>query len=474
MGQDIAASHFTERDFSRFSTRLREETRLLEAWLSEGLFDTGEPTAGFELEAWLVAPDATPAPKVEDLLARLDDPLIVPELATFNVEFNGTPRPLKGAVFSKLAQELEATLAHANAAAAGLGSRLAMIGILPTVRPEHLTLEFMTPRERYRALNEQVFALRHERPLTLLIEGRDRLELTWHDVMLEAGATSFQIHLKVGPAEAARVYNAAKIVSGPMVAISANSPYLFGRDLWDETRIPLFEQAVSVGGAVLQERVNFGFRYAQRSILETFQSNLDRYPVLLPHLMDDPPEQLPHLRLHNGTIWRWNRPLIGFEPDGRPHLRIEHRVVPAGPSVPDAIANAAFYFGMMRNLARAETPPETQLMFLHAQKGFYTCARDGLDAEIPWLDGRILPVARVLAEDLLPRARQGLLDLGVDPAEVEHWLGIIAARLSSKRTGARWQRAWVARHGPDMAGLTGAYLAHQASGQPVHAWTLTE
>ncbi|NEV63159.1 glutamate--cysteine ligase [Thiorhodococcus minor] len=472
MGQEIAASHFTKGDFNRFAARLREETKLLERWLKEGLLDDSEPTAGFELEAWLVAPDATPTPKVEELLTRLRDPLVVPELATFNVEFNGTARPLSGSVFSQLAQELTQTLAHANASAAELDSRLAMIGILPTVRPEHLTAEFMTPRERYRALNEQVFALRHERPLKLLIEGRDRLELTWHDVMLEAGATSFQIHLKVRPSEAARVYNASKIVSGPMVAISANSPYLFGRDLWDETRIPLFEQAVSVGGAMLQERVSFGFRYARHSILETFQSNLDRYPVLLPHVVEDPPELLPHLRLHNGTIWRWNRPLIGFEPDGRPHLRIEHRVVPAGPSVPDAIANAAFYFGMMQDLAHAEIPPESVLMFLHAQKGFYTCAHQGLEAEIPWLDGRALPVTSILEEDLLPRARSGLQHLGVDPAEIAHWLGIIAARLGTRRTGARWQRAWVARHGPDMAGLTSAYLAHQASGKPVHTWTL--
>lgn len=472
MGQDIAASHFTERDFSRFSARLREETRLLETWLAEGRLDTGEPTAGFELEAWLVSPDAEPAPRVEALLARLADPLVVPELAAFNVELNGQARPLNDQVFSHLEADLAETLARANTAAAGMDTRLAMIGILPTVRPEHLTLELMTPRERYRALNEQVFALRHDRPLKLLIQGRDRLELTWHDVMLEAGATSFQIHLKVRPDEAARVYNASKIVSGPMVAISANSPYLFGRDLWDETRIPLFEQAVSVGGAVLQERVNFGFRYAQTSILETFQSNVDRYPVLLPHLMDEPSERLPHLRLHNGTIWRWNRPLIGFEADGRPHLRIEHRVVPAGPSVPDSVANAALYYGMIRSLAKAETPPERQLMFLHAQKGFYDCAREGLAATIPWLDGRILPVTEILENDLIPRARLGLLELGVDPPEIEHWLGIIVARLQTRRTGARWQRAWVERHGPDMAALTSAYLDHQASGRAVHTWTL--
>lgn len=472
MGQDIAAAHFTVADFAEFDRRLRDETRLLETWFADGALDDGEPTLGFELEGWLVGPDLDPVPHVEDLLEALADPLVVPELATFNIEFNGPSTPARADALSALAAALTGTLERAAHAALTHGNRVATIGILPTVRPGHLTLDFMTPRDRYRALNEQVFTLRRGRPLTLLIDGRDRLELQWQDVMLEAAATSFQIHLKVSPALAARVYNASKIVSGPMVAISANSPYLFGRDLWDETRIPLFEQAVSVGGAVLQERVNFGFRYAQRSILETFQANVDRYPPLLPQAMDAPLDQLAHLRLHNGTIWRWNRPLIGFGENGRPHLRIEHRVLPAGPSVADAIANAALYLGLMQSLARDEPPPESRLMFLHAQQGFYQCAREGLDAVIPWFDGRTLPVWRILAEDLLPRAGQGLADLGIDRSESDHWLGIIAARLETRQTGARWQRAWVTRHGPDMVALLGAYLDHQTSGRPIHQWTL--
>ncbi|MBK1716609.1 glutamate--cysteine ligase [Thiocystis violacea] len=471
MGQDIAASPFTERDFSRFSARLREETRLLETWFRDGALDAGEPTIGFELEAWLVKPDMDPAPRVEDLLRRLADPLVVAELATFNIEFNGNFTHPRGQALSRLASELTETLNRAKQAARHLDIRLAMIGILPTVRTEHLTLAFMTPRERYRALNEQVLALRHGRPLMPRIEGRDRLELVWHDVMLEAGATSFQLHLKVQPDQAVRVYNASKIVSGPMVAIGANSPYFFGHDLWDETRIPLFEQAVSVNSSALQERVGFGFRYARHSLMETFQANLDRYPILLPRLMDEPPERLAHLRLHNGTIWRWNRPLVGFEPDGRPHLRIEHRVLPSGPSVPDLIANAAFYFGLVRNLMRDEPPPESRLMFLHAQNGFYNCARRGLAAIIPWLDGQSHPVTRIIGDDLLPRAQEGLTDLGVDPTEIDHWLGIVERRLTTGRTGACWQRDWVRRNGPDMAALTAAYLSHQESGRPVHEWT---
>ncbi len=334
MGQDIASSHFTEQDYAAFTERLRAETALLDQWLADGYLEQSVPTGGFELEVWLVGPDMAPAGRVEALLERLRDPLVVPELATFNAEINGTAQPLRGDALSQLAAELTATLGRCSAAAAGLDTRIGLIGILPTVAPRHLTVTHMTPRARYRALNDRILALRHERPLTLDIQGRDRLTLEWQDVMLEAAATSFQIHLKVAAAQGARLYNASKILSAPMVAIGANSPFLFGRDLWDETRVPLFEQAVSVGGPILQERVNFGFRYAKRSIMETFQANLDRYPVLMPQLMDEPLERLAHLRLHNGTIWRWNRPLIGFDESGRPHLRIEHRVLPFGPNGP--------------------------------------------------------------------------------------------------------------------------------------------
>ncbi|EXJ13289.1 glutamate--cysteine ligase family protein [Imhoffiella purpurea] len=474
MGQNIAASSFTERDFIEFSARLRQETRLLQRWFAESVFECDDTTIGFEAEAWLTGSDRGPSPKVEEMLESLADPLIVPELATFNIEFNGTPMALESDAFSRLAEELSATLERANRAAQDSDARVAMIGILPTLRPEHLRLEFMTPRERYRALNEQVFALRHGRPLRLLIEGRDRLDLEWDDVMLEAAATSFQVHLKVAPSEAARAYNAAKILSGPMVAIAANSPFLFGRELWQETRIPLFEQAVSVGGAVLQERVNFGFRYARSSILETFQSNIDRYPVLLPQLMDEPTERLTHLRLHNGTIWRWNRPLIGFDDAGRPHLRIEHRVMPSGPSIPDVIANMALYIGAIGTLIREDPPPESRLMFLHAQKGFYDCAREGLDASIPWFGSVDLPVERILAEDLIPRARTGLAEQGIDAAEIAHWIGIVERRLETRQTGAAWQCAWVQRHGPDMAELIGAYLDRQSGGRPVHEWNLED
>ncbi len=473
MGQEIGTPDFTPDDLAEFRHRLEQETRLLASWLTAGALPAGPKVGGFELEAWLVGPDLRPLPRAPALLARLADPLVVPELATFNLEFNGTPQILAGKALSIMAAELDRTWGHAQTVAGGLGARLAMVGILPTVRPEDLILDHMTPRNRYRILNAQLGALRGHQPLRLDIQGRDRLVLTREDVMAESATTSFQIHLRVSPPEAARVYNLSKLLSAPLVAVGANSPYLFGRDLWRETRIPLFEQTCAMGESGLRERVSFGLGYVQASILECFAANLAAYPVILPELHDEPPERLAHLRLHNGTIWRWNRPLIGFDPDGSPHLRIEQRVVPAGPTVPDLIATAALYFGAIQDLLGEADPSGALIPFPVAQSNFYAAARLGLEAELHWLDGRRATARTILTRDLLPRARRGLRDLGIDDDEIEAWIGIIAARLRAGRTGADWQRAWVERHpDQDMAGLLHAYLDQQQSGRPLHEWPL--
>jgi gamma-glutamyl:cysteine ligase YbdK (ATP-grasp superfamily) len=473
MGQEIAASRFSDADFAEFEARLAAETDLLGAWFQEGHFADTPKEGGFELEACLVdRRDMGPAPLIEPLLDRLADPLVVPELAQFNLELNGTPVRLQGDALSRLGAELQGTLARCNAAAADLDARVMTIGILPTLRPEHLVIARMTPRARYRALNEQILRLRDGAPLQLSIRGEQPLTIEQSDVMLESAATSFQIHLKMNAAESARVFNASKILSAPMVALGSNSPFLFGQELWCETRIPLFEQSVSVGSSPLRERVGFGIRYAEQSVMECFRANIWRYPVLLPHLMDEPIERLAHLRLHNGTIWRWNRPLIGFDAPDLPHLRLEHRVVAAGPSIADNVANAAFYFGAVRALSSLDEPPEQRLPFAQARANFYRAAEHGFAAEVHWCDGESVALPSLIIDTLLPHARAGLRSLGIDAAEIDHWLGIIEQRTRTKRSASAWQRAWVARFGPDMAALTRAYLAQQTEGRPIHEWTL--
>ena len=472
MGQEIDHSRFGADDFRRFRDRLVAETALLEYWLAEGALECDQPMAGCELEAWLVDTRGRPAPINQPFLEALDDPLVVPELATFNVELNTHPHGLGPGLFEALHRELSDRWRHAQATAHPLGARMLMIGILPTVTKADLCLANISGLRRYQALNEQVLRMREGAPLTLDIQGRDHLRTQHHDVMLEAATTSFQLHLKIAASQGGRAFNLAKMVSAPMVALSANSPFLFGHELWDETRIPLFEQSVAVGASDYSQRVTFGIRYVEENIIECFQANRDRYPVLLPQLMDQPVEKLAHLRLHNGTIWRWNRPLIGFDDDGRPHLRIEHRVVPSGPTPLDLVANAAFFFGLVHALLTEEEAPEARLPFAVAKENFYRAARHGLDAPITWFDGRQGSLAELCRRRLLPQARRGLLAMGLEAAEVEPWLAILAERIASGQTGARWQRRWVAEHGRDFGALTLAYWERQESGLPVHRWSL--
>ncbi len=267
--------------------------------------------------------------------------------------------------------------------------------------------------------------------------------------------------------------NASMIVSAPIVALSANSPFLFGKSLWAETRIPLFEQAVETGDAGHPERsrVTFGNAYLPENPVELFSENIERYPTLLPTLFENN-EELPHLRLHNGTIWIWNRLLVGFDDAKVPHLRIEHRPIPAGPTIVDMIANAAVYFGAVRFLAGLRTPPEADLPFSVAQDNFYRAARDGLDAKLIWLDGREVSVRTLLNDELIHMAREGLILLGVDGDDIERYLGVAEARTTSGQNGAAWQRAHAKLCGGDLFRLTANYLAGQRSAAPVHEWPL--
>jgi len=387
MGEDIPTSQFSAEDFAAFRQVLEAETELLARHLGQGRFSRGPATAGFELEAWLVDPRGVPLAINQSFLQRLDNPLVVPELALFNIEINSTPVSLQGHALSRLHAELDRTKRQCRDTATGLDARMLTIGIPPALDESQLTLAHMYPSSRYRALNEQILRSRGGRPLQLDISGREELHTRHSDVMLEAAATSFQIHLQVSPDAAMRAYNAACMISAAMVAISANAPFLFGTDLWDETRIPLFEQAVHPGDRY-RPRVSFGTGYLRHSLLESFRENLDHYPPLLPVRTESRPEDFHHLRLHNGTIWRWNRPLIGFDACGQPHFRLEHRVVPAGPSGIDNIANAALFYGLIEALSTQTKPPEARLPFTQARANFYAAARQGLSAPCIWLDGR--------------------------------------------------------------------------------------
>jgi hypothetical protein len=360
-----------------------------------------------------------------------------------------------------------------------MDSCLAMIGILPNIRPRDMTLANMSALKRYNALNEQILAQRGGEPLHIHIKGEERLARSLPDVMLESATTSFQLHLQVPYAQAARYYNASLIASGPLLAMSGNSPILFGKRLWRETRIPLFEQSVEAGGyAGLADanirRAGFGLGYARENLVELFRENLDLYPVLLPMPQEEARERYPHVRLHNGSIWRWVRPLLGFDSTGQAHARLEQRIFPSGPSIRDMIANAACYYGLCRALADAETAPETRLPFAAARANFYQAARAGLTAELRWLDGEQYTAVDFWPRIGLPLTERGLRDFGLEGAEIERYLGVVEARVRGGQTGAEWQLARL-RAGEvtdtAIAAMLADYLENQRSGAPVHEWS---
>ena len=359
-----------------------------------------------------------------------------------------------------------------------MGLRVVAIGILPSLSDAELSMANLSEPLRYRALNQQVLRQRHGRPTRLDIDGPHgaRLHAEHQDVMLEAAATSFQVHLQMPAAQAVRAYNAAMIASAPVLAMAGNSPLLFGQALWQETRIPLFEQAVGIGaredaqhGAL--PRVSFGSGYAGYSLVECFRENLERFEPLLPVALDEPVESLAHLRLHNGTIWRWNRPVLGFDAeDGRAHIRTEHRPLPAGPSLPDMMANLAFTIGLVAAWSAEDEPPEARLPFAQALGNFHAAARDGLQARLTGLDGRAAQrraMAAATAADEPGKAWSSC-------RWTAHWptagCACCMSAWRAARHGARWQLARLDALGGDLAALTLDYARHQAEGSPVHRW----
>jgi gamma-glutamyl:cysteine ligase YbdK (ATP-grasp superfamily) len=476
MGHEIDKEQFDRRDFQQFEQCLRRETQALHDLVERGGLSDRGPVAGMEVEAWLVDAQCRPAACNEAFLARLDSAEFVSELARFNVEINVPPEPTAGRGLARLDSSLQAAWAHGRRVAADMGLQLLVTGILPTATDADLSLGNLSDRARYRALNTQVLRQRHGRPVILRIEGAsgERVEVGHRDVMLEAAATSLQAHLQMRSEDAVRTYNASLLASAPVLALSANSPLLFGRSLWAETRIPLFEQALAIGsredGAQAGvARVGLGSGYAGYSLLELFRENLERFEPLLPMALDGADGTLPHLRLHNGTIWRWTRPLVGFDPDGRPHLRIEHRSMPAGPTLVDMMANLAFAIGLIAHLAASDPPPEQQLPFAQAEANFYAAARDGMAAELAWPGTAPGPAQRLL-QRLVEPAADGLARLGVDPAVAERSLDVVRRRAASGRNGAAWQREAYARLGRDVQALTREMLARQTEGAPVHTW----
>ncbi|MEV4348133.1 glutamate--cysteine ligase [Actinoplanes sp. NPDC049596] len=477
---------FAPEDRVRYRRKVRHCLDAFAQMLDQGAFETRDGMTGLEIEINLIDADARPAMRNAEVLARLDDPVFQTELGQFNLELNAPPRALAGRGLADYEHELRDSLDRAGAKA---DCRLVMIGTLPTVTPDDVVLGNLSANERYRLLNDEMAGARGEQ-FRVDIHGVERLQSASDSITPEAACTSAQFHLQVPPDRFHRFWNAAQAIAGPQVAIGANSPYLYGRRLWAETRIALFQQATDTRPDELKAqgvrpRVWFGERWIT-SVFDLFEENVTFFPPLLPLLEPEDPfevlraggvPRLGELRLHNGTVYRWNRPVYDVV-DGRPHLRVENRVLPSGPTVIDLLANAAFYFGVVRQLAEEERPIWSRLPFAAARDNFHAGARGGIEATMTWPGHGEITATDLVRTVLLPKAYDGLDRYGVDPALRDRLLAIIDDRCRLARNGATWQTDFV-RHAEERRGLDRSaalremllrYWTLQQTNEPIHTW----
>lgn len=479
MGTNVEGREYSKEEFLAFEKKLAEETALLKEWFEKKNFERDIDKTGIELEGWLTNENMLPDPYSDDFLEKLSHDQVVPEIAKFNFEINSEPHDLKDKVFSNLESELKSVWKECANVAEKDKKKPLLIGTLPTLRSHMLSLDFLSAQNRYLTMNNQVMKLRDEKPVKLRLEGKDQISLSMDSVIAECAATSLQIHLTVNQENAVRYYNASLIASPFLIAMSANSPYFFGKEVWDESRIAIFEQSVDLVSEKKEEnsrhkRVTLGTKYLKDSLFELFEENRDCYPVLLAEVNDESSaSDMKHLRLHNGTIWRWNRPILGEGSDGTPHLRIEQRTPSAGPTIVDSVANTAFYIGLVDYLATLEVAPEKQLCFSDLKSNFYGSARKSFYSEVEWIDGKSHNIKDLLQFELFPHIKKALLKRGIDPKEVNYYLDeIIYPRLVKGTNGSIWQKAYIHMHGKRFQELLERYTELQEQNIPVHMWGL--
>jgi CBS domain-containing protein/gamma-glutamyl:cysteine ligase YbdK (ATP-grasp superfamily) len=488
MGEQDVRRQSEAEEIRVFLKHLLRDVRAFEQMLEGDVFETDVRRIGAEQELFLVDSNWRPAPLAVEVLEALDDPHFTSELARFNLEYNLDPLNFGGACLREMEAQIETLLAKVREAARAQGGNVVLAGILPSLNKSDLELDNMTPNPRYFALNEAMTRQRGG-DYEFYLKGVDELHLHHDSIMVEACNTSFQVHFQVAPHEFARLYNAAQAVIAPVVAAAANSALLFGKRLWAETRIGLFQQSIDTRRTTphLREqtpRVSFGRQWVRSSALEIFREDIARFRTLLSADVDEDPfaaleegraPSLKALRLHNSTVYRWNRVCYGIS-DGKPHLRIENRVLPSGPTPRDEVANAAFWFGLVSGLLSEYDDISRHLAFEDANANFLAAARNGLGAQLVWVDGRMAPASELILDTFVPLARGGLLSSGVDRCDVDLYLGVIEERVRSGRNGARWQLASLTAMdnrgtaAERLSALTAATAARQATGAPVHTW----
>lgn len=492
MGEQNVKKINDEATQQEFMKALLTEVNALEKMLDAGLVESGIRRIGAEQEMFLIDKAHKPTLQAMEILDAIGDDRFTHELGLFNLEANLDPHLLGGDCLRVMEHEAQDLYRKARLTAARFDCDIALVGILPTLTKDNLDLESMVPTPRYYALNEAIRALRGDE-FQFTINGIDQLVFKHDNVMLEAFNTSFQVHFQVSPENFAKNYNIAQAITAPLLAAAVNSPILLGRRLWHETRIAVFEHSIDTRSETHQERglkprVHFGDRWLENSVTEIFKEDIARFRVVLTTDTEEDPigmidrgvmPALNALRLHNGTVYRWNRPCYGVH-NNVPHLRIENRVIPSGPTVIDEVANAAFFYGMMAGMTEKVSDIRDHLRFDDAKSNFLTAARDGIRAQMDWFNDTHLPARQLILEQLLPLAREGLQEAGIDKDDIDRYLGVLHDRVSMRRTGSRWALESL----EEMKGegtldqrlrcIVSSMVEQQSSGTPVFKWKLAK
>ncbi|BBY40500.1 hypothetical protein MMAN_46340 [Mycobacterium mantenii] len=489
MGEEVKRTTYDSAHRREYRRKVQLCLDVFETMLARSCFDSEQPLTGMEIECNLVDAAYQPAMSNRHVLDAIGDPAYQTELGAYNIEFNVPPHALPGHSVLDLEAEVRTSLndAETKAGAAG-GAHIVMIGILPTLMPEHLDHGWMSESTRYAALNDSIFTARGE-DIPIDISGPE--PLSWHTATIapESACTSMQLHLQLAPETFAANWNAAQIVAGPQLALGANSPFFFGHQLWAETRIELFTQSTDARPEELKSqgvrpRVWFGEQWIG-SVVDLYRENIRYFPSLLPEVSDEDPvaelaaghaPHLSELRLHNGTVYRWNRPVYDVV-DGRPHLRLENRVLPAGPTVVDMLANSAFFYGVLRSLSEADKPLWGGTDFAVAEANFLAAARYGIDARQRWPGVGEVTARQLVLDTLLPIADEGLRRWGVDTEVRDRFLGVIEGRARTGRNGASWQVSTVRTlqdggmsRPAALAEMLHRYCEQMHANTPVHTW----
>lgn len=491
MGDFNVTAIQSQQELQRFMYFILRDMQALEKMLHDEWFETDTIRIGAEQEMCLVNKYWKPANVNLEALNLIDNEWFTTELASFNLETGVPPQVFTGKAISSVHTLLKSMLNEAFEKLKPLDARIILTGILPTIRKFDVEISNITPIPRYLALMNALKELRGELFELRISGGMDELNVKQESAMLEACNTSFQVHLQVRPDDFVKKYNIAQAMAGPIMAIAANSPLLFGRRLWKETRIALFQQSIDVRTVnehfrERSPRVTFGTHWLKDSILDIYREDIARFKVILRTEIDeDVFEKLsqgitPRLRalnIHNSTVYRWNRPCYGISPNGKPHLRIENRILPSGPSLPDEVANAAFWLGLMNGFEDECADITKEMDFDEAKSNFFAAACYGMESQFSWTNHKKLSPRKLILDQLLPIAHHGLKKADIDPDDANYYLGIIEERAKTRKNGAQWMlqsysslaKKGLMREEISVA-LTASIFAHQFEGIPVHLW----